>query len=32
MYQDLFVRVLKETEQGVSLSMNQLVIVSRKKA
>lgn len=32
MYQDLFARVVKETEQGVALTMNQLVTVSRKKA
>lgn len=31
MYQDLFARVLKETEEGVSLSMNGMVLVSRKK-
>jgi hypothetical protein len=31
-YQDLFGRVLKETEEGVSLSMNQVVVVSRKKS
>lgn len=30
-YQDLFGRVLKEAQDGVSLSMNEMVIVSRKK-
>ena len=30
MYQDLFARVLKETQEGVSLSMDNLVIVSQK--
>jgi hypothetical protein len=32
MYLDLFARVLKETQEGVSLSMSQMVIVSRKKS
>ena len=31
-YQHLFARVLKEAQEGVSLSMNQMVIVSRKKS
>ena len=31
-YQELFGRVLKETQEGVSMSMNQVVIVSRKKS
>ena len=30
MYQDLFARVVKETQEGVSLSMDNLVIVSQK--
>jgi len=32
MYQELFGRVLKEAQEGVSLSMNQMVIVGRKTA
>lgn len=32
MYQELLGRVLKETQEGVSLTMNQMVIVGRKTA
>jgi hypothetical protein len=31
MYQELFGRVLEEAQEGVSLSMNQMVVVGRKK-